>query len=123
MTKNIVLCCDGTGNEYGDHNTNVVGAFEKIFRDHDQIAYYEPGVGTFNFLGETVGKKAGSLMGKAFGYGLRQNLACNRAIRSATVPIRKAIRLTRSIRAARISATDRAPLYGRAVLRPRNALG
>ena len=74
MTKNIVVCCDGTGNEYGDHNTNVVGAFEKIVRDRDQIAYYDPGVGTFNFLGETVGKKVGTLMGTAFGYGLRQNL-------------------------------------------------
>ena len=24
MAKNIVVCCDGTGNEYGDDNSNVV---------------------------------------------------------------------------------------------------
>jgi len=24
MAKNIVICCDGTGNEFGDHNSNVV---------------------------------------------------------------------------------------------------
>ena len=25
--KNIVICCDGTGNEHGENNTNVVEAY------------------------------------------------------------------------------------------------
>ena len=74
MGKNIIMCYDGTGNEYGPNNTNVVGIFEAILRDDDQIAFYDPGVGTFDFLGRTVGKKVGTLLGKAFGYGLQQNL-------------------------------------------------
>ena len=34
MGKNIIICCDGTGNEYGQNNTNVVGAYEAFVRDH-----------------------------------------------------------------------------------------
>ena len=30
MPKNIIICCDGTGNEYGQHNTNVVKLYEAI---------------------------------------------------------------------------------------------
>lgn len=74
MGKNIVICYDGTGNEYGTHNTNVVKTFETIIRDDTQIAFYDPGVGTFNFLGRTLGKKVGIMLGKAFGAGLQQNL-------------------------------------------------
>jgi len=33
MPKNIVVCCDGTGNEYGEKNTNVVKLFEIIEKD------------------------------------------------------------------------------------------
>ncbi len=74
MSKNIVVCYDGTNNEYGTHNTNVVKTFEVIVRDDTQIAFYDPGVGTFSFLGRTLGKKVGIVLGLAFGYGIRQNI-------------------------------------------------
>ncbi|MFQ5881513.1 MAG: DUF2235 domain-containing protein [Candidatus Methylomirabilales bacterium] len=74
MPKNIVLCCDGTGNEYGQNNTNVVHLYELLIRDLGQIAFYDPGVGTFDFLGRKVGKKVGILLGKGFGIGLQQNI-------------------------------------------------
>ncbi len=74
MAKNIVICCDGTGNEYGDHNTNVVGLYELLIRDPEQIAFYDPGVGTFDFLGRKVGKQVGIWLGKGFGIGLQQNI-------------------------------------------------
>lgn len=66
MPKNIVVCLDGTGNEFSKRNlTNVVRLFRAIERQSDQqIAYYDPGVGTF-------GKK---LAGKAFGVGITQNI-------------------------------------------------
>ncbi len=35
MSRNIVVCCDGTGNEYGSNNTNVVKLYEAIVRDAD----------------------------------------------------------------------------------------
>ena len=67
MAKNIVVCCDGTGNEYGSNNTNVVKLYEAIVRDRDQAAFYDPGVGTFSFLGGTLGRRVGRTLGKAFG--------------------------------------------------------
>jgi uncharacterized protein (DUF2235 family) len=74
MKKNIVICYDGTGNEYGPNNTNVVKTFEAIIRNETQAAFYDPGVGTFSFLGRTLGKHVGILLGKAFGTGLQQNI-------------------------------------------------
>jgi uncharacterized protein (DUF2235 family) len=47
MPKNIVICCDGTGNEYGDHNSNVVQLYHALLQDdRRQLCYYHPGVGT-----------------------------------------------------------------------------
>ena len=77
MSKNIIICCDGTGNEYSENNTNVVGTFAAIKRDEKQIAFYDTGVGTFNPLGMSLGpisKKTGILLGQAFGYGIKQNV-------------------------------------------------
>lgn len=48
MGKRIVVCCDGTGNEFSSSNTNVVNLFQIIEKNPtDQVAYYDPGVGTF----------------------------------------------------------------------------
>ena len=74
MTKKIVVCCDGTSNEYGADNTNVVGVFEAMVRDEHQIGFYDPGVGTFDPLGRFIGKRVGKLLGDAFGWGLQQNI-------------------------------------------------
>ena len=74
MPKNIVVCCDGTGNEYSKNNTNVVGLYEHVVRDAEQVAYYDPGVGTFSIFGRTLGKSLGILLGQAFGYGLTENI-------------------------------------------------
>ena len=44
MPKNIVICCDGTGNEFGDHNSNVVKLYGALLIDGiQQVAYYHPG--------------------------------------------------------------------------------
>ena len=72
--KNIVICCDGTGAEYGRSNTNVVKLYQRVIRDSAQIAFYDPGVGTFSFLGREVGRHVGIMLGKAFGAGLQQNV-------------------------------------------------
>ena len=74
MGKNIVVCYDGTNKEYGTDNTNVVKAFQEIVRDDAQVAFYDPGVGTFSFLGRRFGRWFGVMMGSAFGYGIRQNI-------------------------------------------------
>jgi uncharacterized protein (DUF2235 family) len=46
MPRNIVLCLDGTSNQYSATNTNVVKLYAMLDRAHDQLAYYQPGIGT-----------------------------------------------------------------------------
>ena len=47
MAKNIVVCCDGTGNEFvADNNSNVVKLYSTVIINAGQRAYYHPGVGT-----------------------------------------------------------------------------
>ena len=45
--KNVVICLDGTGNQFKEENSNVVKLFRVLKRDpRVQVAYYDPGVGT-----------------------------------------------------------------------------
>ncbi len=77
MPKNIIICCDGTGNEYGNKNTNVVKLFQIIEKDSNkQVAFYDPGVGTFSARGVLTKplKLLTRLMGLAFGYGITRNI-------------------------------------------------
>jgi uncharacterized protein (DUF2235 family) len=43
-SKNIVICCDGTGNEFGDANSNFVNLYTAIAIDNDQVGYGHLGV-------------------------------------------------------------------------------
>lgn len=77
MPKNIIICCDGTGNEYCKEKTNVSKLFDIAEnRTERQIIYYDPGVGTMGstFAISWVGKKLSWLFGLAFAYGLPQNI-------------------------------------------------
>lgn len=79
MSKNIVVCYDGTNKEFGTDNTNVVKFFSRVLcDDHSQEAFYDPGVGTFNPFKPNAYldwvKKLGNMMGNAFGWGLKSNL-------------------------------------------------
>ena len=38
MSKNVVVCYDGTNAEYREYNTNAVRTFEAIVRDSSQVA-------------------------------------------------------------------------------------
>lgn len=48
MAKNIVLCCDGTGEKLDVHRTNVARLFGLLKRDDPnvQMSWYDPGIGT-----------------------------------------------------------------------------
>ena len=77
MPKNIVICCDGTGNQFGRSNSNVVKLYSVLQHDETQLAYYHPGVGTMgarNALSQ-AGKLWTQLIGLAFGYGISENVA------------------------------------------------
>ena len=47
MSRNLVICCDGTNNQFGPENTNVVRLVQVLGRDPArQHLYYDPGLGT-----------------------------------------------------------------------------
>jgi len=77
MAKNIVICCDGTSNEYGDRNTNVLKLFSILPKGKpEQVTFYDPGVGTFSApaaLTRTA-RAVTKLFGLAFGYGITDNI-------------------------------------------------
>src|SRR5262245_7750517 len=46
MSKNIVICCDGTCNDATSDITNVLRIYRSLRRDAQQLSYYDGGVGT-----------------------------------------------------------------------------
>jgi uncharacterized protein (DUF2235 family) len=78
MPKNIVICCDGTGNEFeNDCNSNVVKLYSTLVIDGvRQVGYYHPGVGTMGAptAHNRLTKKWSVLVGLAFGAGLLANV-------------------------------------------------
>jgi uncharacterized protein (DUF2235 family) len=80
MGKNIVICCDGTANEFAKNNTNVVKLYYTLEQDATkQVTYYHPGLGTMEPDGAltTVARKFTKLLGMAVGF--RNRLAPVRA--------------------------------------------
>lgn len=77
MSRNLVIFCDGTGNQFGNRNSNVVHLFGATVRNpHTQVCYYDPGVGTFG-LRETLfewQKVPAKIFGLAFGWGITRNI-------------------------------------------------
>jgi len=78
MGKNVVICCDGTANQFTKDNTNVIKLYSALIDDPGrQAVFYHPGVGTREAPGAltTWGRKATIALGKAFGYGLESDIA------------------------------------------------
>ncbi|MGF7181449.1 T6SS phospholipase effector Tle1-like catalytic domain-containing protein [Tunturiibacter psychrotolerans] len=75
--KNVVICCDGTGNKYGGDNSNVVKLYTCLNVNAGQRCYYHPGVGTMGDPRHTswVGRKVSMFGGLAFGIGFTDNMA------------------------------------------------
>jgi uncharacterized protein (DUF2235 family) len=77
VAKNIVICLDGTGNEFGDYNSNVVKLYSTLIIDGEQqVGYYHPGVGTMGAptAHNKVSKAWSIVTGLAFGAGLLANV-------------------------------------------------
>ncbi len=86
--KNIVICCDGTGNDYSRPNpmgpkdkqngcnSNVVKLYTMLEVSDRQVAYYHPGVGTMGAPTAThwITKGWSRIKGLAFGAGFRDNV-------------------------------------------------
>lgn len=75
MPKDIVICCDGTGNEIGTNISNVLKLFRVIEKGDQQRVYYHPGVGTVG-LQSTWGRfkqEVRAVLGLATGAGLDED--------------------------------------------------
>jgi uncharacterized protein (DUF2235 family) len=72
MPKNIVICCDGTGNQIDAKLSNVLKLFRVVRKDADQVVFYDPGVGTISSSEPWSRWKNDALgvLGLATGYGL-----------------------------------------------------
>lgn len=76
MNKNIVVLCDGTGNEVEGNLSNVLKLFRIAQKNVDQLVYYNPGVGTIGLSSDwgSIFQNAKGVFGLATGYGLDENI-------------------------------------------------
>ncbi len=76
MPKKIIICCDGTGNEIKENQSNVLKFYRVLKEDKTQIAFYDPGIGTISNSGSwsAFKNKAKGVFGLATGYGLDRNI-------------------------------------------------
>lgn len=76
MSKNIVICCDGTGNEIDTNLSNVLKLFRITRKTADQIVFYDPGVGTISSSDPWSRLKTNTqkVLGLATGFGLDDNI-------------------------------------------------
>jgi hypothetical protein len=85
--KKIVICCDGTGNDFGGpnsdpanknagRNSNVVKLYTTLQIDNNQVGYYHPGVGTMGAPTATHwwSREWSKIKGLAFGAGFRDSV-------------------------------------------------
>jgi uncharacterized protein (DUF2235 family) len=72
MPTNIVICCDGTGNEIGSTMSNVLKLYTIVQKTDQQRVYYNPGVGTIGQQNawQRLKQEARGVFGLATGLGL-----------------------------------------------------
>lgn len=75
MPKNIVICCDGTGNEINSNLSNVLKLFRVLEKDERQRVYYHPGVGTIGLQStwERIKQETYGVFSLATGAGLDED--------------------------------------------------
>jgi uncharacterized protein (DUF2235 family) len=76
MPKNIVIFCDGTGNEVEGNLSNVLKLYRIAQRNEGQRVYYDPGIGTLGQQDEwsRFKQNAKGVFGLTTGYGLDDNV-------------------------------------------------
>lgn len=79
--RNLVVCCDGTGNILGSqYDSNVVHLVRWCAKNDQQLVYYDPGVGTadsfpdVDFIDRFI-RRLQLLAGLALGRGIYENIA------------------------------------------------
>jgi uncharacterized protein (DUF2235 family) len=76
VAKNIVICCDGTGNEIEANLSSVLKLFRVVRKTDEQIVYYDPGIGTVSSSDPWSRLKANArgVFGLLTGWGLDENV-------------------------------------------------
>lgn len=71
MAKNLILCCDGTNNQFAGDHTNVLRTYKVAPQTAKQTTFYNPGVGTMPapWFTTRIGKRWAMIKGLAFGDG------------------------------------------------------
>ena len=80
--KNIIICCDGTGNEIDENISNVLKFYRCLCKadkaSPQQLVYYDPGVGTLArpnpYPLRKLAQELAVVLGLATGYGLDDNV-------------------------------------------------
>jgi uncharacterized protein (DUF2235 family) len=78
--KNLVICCDGTGNEVSENISNVLKLYRMLRKTEktnpQQVVFYDPGVGTLARPNPWIKfrQDAVTVLGLATGYGLDENV-------------------------------------------------
>ncbi len=76
MPQNLVVFCDGTGNEIGSNLSNVFTLFRIATRNKDQRTFYQPGIGTVGLHDpwNNVRQNFRSIFGLVTGWGLDRDI-------------------------------------------------
>ncbi|OBZ68676.1 hypothetical protein A0H81_11012 [Grifola frondosa] len=45
--RNLVVCIDGTSQQFGEKNTNIIELYNQMLKDSTQLTYYNSGIGTY----------------------------------------------------------------------------
>jgi len=74
--RNVIICCDGTGNEVGVNLSNVLKLYRILEKNEGQRVFYDPGVGTIARLATwgRLRQKFKEVIGLSTGYGLDENI-------------------------------------------------
>lgn len=77
MSRNLVLCIDGTNNRPNRGYTNIQRLFRMLRRDESQLTYYQPGAGTLEpgSLTTRSGRKLAAFVDGMSAWYLRQHVA------------------------------------------------
>ena len=76
MSRKLVVCLDGTGNEIEQNESNILRLYKCLSRTEDQIVYYSTGVGTLDTrpFSRAILTKPKLILGLVSGLGLETNV-------------------------------------------------
>ncbi|SFT75295.1 DUF2235 domain-containing protein [Sedimentitalea nanhaiensis] len=76
MSRKLIVCLDGTGNEVEKHESNILRLYKCLKHDENQLVYYEPGVGTLSTrpFARTLFQTPKRILGLMVGLGLESNV-------------------------------------------------